>query len=64
MHEHEILHLLRAIANTQREQGQLLSFIAGSLNDNAELLKLRDKLKAAHDVLQAAIDAVPPIPKP
>ncbi len=64
MHEHEILHLLHAIALHQREQGELLSFIAGSLNDNAELLKLRDKLKAAHDRLQAAIDAVPPIPKP
>ncbi len=64
MHEYEILHLLRAIAHTQREQGDLLLFIAESINDNSELLALTAKLKASHDALQAAIDAAPPIANP
>lgn len=63
------LHLLIAIAHTQREHGTLLEHIASLLDagepgEQARLLEMSKKLKVSHDRLAAALAAAPPTPKP
>lgn len=63
-HENHELRLLREIARTQQQQGKLLLYIEAAVSrepvDDAKMAELTAELKASHDRLQAALDAVPP----